>query len=256
MTKPFQIYPGGKNSPGVTQTLINIIPAGIVCYVSPTAGNDPVFRTVKPFKCACINDLDVVVYDAWKAFFAANPDLYLVPGKAHRTVNFYNLDCFVVLDDLQISGFARGINPKNVLIFLDPPYLKDTRRSQADIYNHEWDELMHVNLLHRARCLGKLGYHLMICCYPNDLYAKGLIGWNHLDYKSTTRQGQVTERVYFNYPKPTDLHDFSFYGNNFRIREQIKRKKNSLVKKLMELPENIRQYAINDVMSTLKSLNP
>jgi site-specific DNA-adenine methylase len=255
MTKPFQTYPGGKASPGVTQILINLIPADIICYISPTLGNDPVFRAIKPFKVASLIDIDPGVVDRWKAFAASCPKT-----KWEKSfVNIYNEDCFTVLSDFEIDGFAWGITPSKVLIFLDPPYLMDTRSTKQRIYKYEFTDDMHRKLLSRVRALSNRGYNIMICCYPNEMYDAELGpfgGWVYEDYKSQTRAGQVTERVYFNYPKPTDLHDFSFYGANFRQREQIKRKKNSLVKKLMELPENIRQYAINETIATLKSLNP
>lgn len=249
MTKPFQTYPGGKASPGVTQTLINLIPADIICYISPTLGNDPVFRAIKPFKLASLIDVDPDVVDRWKAFAATR-------NGGSPFINIYNEDCFTVLSDFGINGFAWGITPSQVLIFLDPPYLMDTRSTKQRIYKYEFTDDMHLELLSRVRALSTRGYKIMICCYPNEMYDAELGGWEYEDYKSQTRAGQVTERVYFNYPKPTDLHDFSFYGANFRQRERIKRKKNSLVKKLMELPENIRQYAINETIATLKSLNP
>jgi hypothetical protein len=57
----------------------------------------------------------------------------------------------------------------------------------------------------------------------------------------------ATEYVWFNYPEPVQLHDYSFLGSNFRERERIKRKKQRWVDRLKSMPMLERQALLNAI---------
>ena len=81
--------------------------------------------------------------------------------------------------------------------------------------------------------------------YP-DLYNDMLAGWNVLTFEAMTRGGsKSTEWVWFNYPNPTELHDYSYLGSTFRERERIKRKRNRWVNRLLSIPKLERNALLN-----------
>ena len=63
-----------------------------------------------------------------------------------------------------------------------------------------------------------------------------------------TRQGKKLETLYFNYPYPVELQDYSFLGKDFRERERIKRKIQREINKLKNLNELERNAIINNVI--------
>ena len=51
----------------------------------------------------------------------------------------------------------------------------------------------------------------------------------------------ATEYVWFNYPRPVELHDYRYLGKGFRERERIKRKMKRWKLRLEKMPELERQ---------------
>lgn len=146
-------------------------------------------------------------------------------------------------------GLLKAHVPGNTFIYIDPPYLLDTRRSKKSRYKCELTEKDHCRLLDVVYKL--LDYNIAISCYENPLYSYMLErkGWNYIDYNSMTRNGLARERLYMNYPTPVTLHDFSFLGENFRERERISNKIKRHVARLKRLPElerNAILMAINE----------
>lgn len=74
-----------------------------------------------------------------------------------------------------------------------------------------------------------------ISSYPNEMYATELKNWRSITFQSTTRQGQATEVLYMNYDEPKRLHDYTYLGEDFRQRELIKKKYNSMKGKISRL---------------------
>ena len=117
-------------------------------------------------------------------------------------------------------------------IYIDPPYLPETRKS-GPLYNFEMTREDHVALLEVIR---PLPAKVMISGYWSSLYSESLAGWNTYRYIAQTRQGTAEEWVWFNYPVPDRLHDYSFIGNDYRERERIKRKRDRWMRRLSSLP--------------------
>ncbi len=86
-------------------------------------------------------------------------------------------------------------NKEEVFIYVDPPYLIETRKGY--LYQHELDEFEHIKLLN---ALKKHKGKVMISSYENDLYDTHLKGWGK-EQKSTTAEGSVKriETIYMNY---------------------------------------------------------
>lgn len=86
----------------------------------------------------------------------------------------------------------------------------------------------------------------MISHYKNELYDSYLKDWNTISFMSQTRSGKPRkETVYFNYEKPTELHDYSFYGNNYKSREHNKLKAARLVAKFDRMKPLEKNYYLN-----------
>ena len=106
-------------------------------------------------------------------------------------------------------------------VYSDPPYLHITRTGNHR-YRHEYTEADHVRLLD---VLKRLPCRVMVSGYYSELYMDVLRGWRVSTYEAMTR-GAVwrTEYLWMNYSEPTALHDYRFLGNDYRERENIKRK--------------------------------
>jgi DNA adenine methylase len=96
-------------------------------------------------------------------------------------------------------------NDKNTLLFLDPPYLQETRRNVK--YRHELSDDDHTELIH---CLSNSKSKIMICGYDNRIYRSLLsrgwwqINWphrcclNNRRLSDHTKQGRI-ESVWMNF---------------------------------------------------------
>jgi DNA adenine methylase len=86
----------------------------------------------------------------------------------------------------------RSQDGPDTLMYLDPPYLAETR-SVPDVYAHEMSEADHVALLDVIRqCVGKV----MLSGYPSLLYDEALAGWHRVvfDVANHAASGDVKAR--------------------------------------------------------------
>jgi hypothetical protein len=101
---------------------------------------------------------------------------------------------------------------------------------------------------------------VIISTYPNSIYAETLKGFRLVEYRSPTRHGQATEHLYMNYTNEEGLlHDYSFLGDNYTERQQIKRKITREIKKLQRLPATERNaivWAIQEWTGKIKHETP
>ena len=126
-------------------------------------------------------------------------------------------------------------------VYLDPPYLMDTRRNGKRIYRHEMgSEEAHRSLLEIILALDCM---VAISGYWSELYADMLSGWRMDSWSARTRGGVATERLWMNYPEPTRLHDYRYLGDTYRQRDRIKRKKARWVARLKRM-EPLERYAL------------
>ena len=65
-----------------------------------------------------------------------------------------------------------------------------------------------------------------------------------------TRGRPAAELVWCNFPRPTELHDYRFLGDNFREREHLKRMKARWIAKLQKMAPVKRQALLAAIADT------
>lgn len=212
-------YNGGKSGAGVYQTIINQQPPH-TCYVEPFLGHGGVMRKKRPANVNIGLDVDQAVIDTWISKGA--PEwLSLMQADA--------LMWLLVSDDFM---------DKRSLIYVDPPYVQSSRKSDRPLYGHELTDNDHIRLLDTLKSLPCM---IQISGYPSELYANALRGWRRIEFQAQTRQGTATEMLWMNYPEPEELHTTWYVGKDYRERERIKKKRERWVKRFAEMKPQERQ---------------
>lgn len=228
--KIFGNYFGGKGSEGVAQTIINHFPEHTV-YLEYFVGAGSVYRKKTPAFYQYGFDIDKTVIAAWREKFP-EADVFEMNILEHLDYPFYRWN---------------ELDPKQILIYLDPPY-PHSSRSSSHRYKHELTDADHKTLLKWAL---KSKYNIVISTYPNALYATMLAKWYRTDYYSVDRRGKKRlEHLYFNFEKPTVLHQYNHLGDNYRERENISRKIKRWKNKFEKLPLVVR----NGILSELQKV--
>lgn len=220
-------YPGGKNAPGVYQTIINqMLPHAV--YIEAFAGSGAVLRNKRPALSSIAIDTDAAACADLASLQMAGVEI--VHGDA--------------LTFLRCYPWKGG-----ELVYCDPPYLMETRSSQRAIYRHEFGgEAEHLEML---SLLLTIPAALVISGYASRMYDEMLAGWRRLTYPAMTRGGRLAEEVlWMNYPEPAQLHDYRYLGSNFRERERIKRKKARWTARLRGMPA-LERYAMLAALEVL-----
>lgn len=234
--KPFETYFGGKSGSGTYQAIINQIPPHRV-YLEFFAGNGGVFHHKRAATISLLADIDLAVVDQWRkaGMQEVNQIDKVDVGAQIMPANALDL----------LSTKKQWFDRKDSFIYLDPPYPLNTRASH-NRYDHELTDQEHKQLLMLID-----GYHyarIAVSTYPNDLYGSMLSDWRKVEYSSTTRGGVATEWLFCNYPEPTELHDYSYVGGNYRERERIAKKVRRHVAKFRQLPELERKAIISALL--------
>lgn len=231
-TKPFQNYFGGKSGSGTYQQIINHIPPHRLRVIL-FAGNCGIHTNMREAEFHVINDLDTDVVAAWDATgLGVRGDYRLL-----------NMDALTFLRcDIKTPEYER--QKKHTFIYLDPPYLMETRKGQLPVYKHEMTVEQHTDLLTHINAMRD--HKIMISHYPCDLYDTLLPGWHTFDFLSTIRKGQALERIYYNYELDGHLHDYQYIGGNFRERERHKRIKVNWFKKLDAMEPLLRNAILQE----------
>jgi hypothetical protein len=207
-------YPGSKGGSGVWQAIVNQVPPHRL-WIEAFVGSGAVTRALRPAERRIVIDQDASVITAWQA----------VPGVAA-----------VCADAVQWLAETRfGMNPADVVVYCDPPYLRSVRSCQRDYYRHEFASADdHRRLLAVLRALPA---RVLLSGYPSELYRRELPGWRTVTFQTVTHRGQkVTECLWLNFPEPFALHDYRWLGRNFRERERIKRKQARWHRRLLAMP--------------------
>jgi DNA adenine methylase len=257
-------YPGGKNGSGVYQTLINLMPPHDV-YIEPFLGGAAIMRLKRPARLNIGIDLDSAAVetarsDRGTSKSAILPAVSPVPAVSAADTSedgerirrrgasnpasgpAYGFVCGDGISFLENFTFTGA-----ELVYCDPPYLMSTR-SGRKLYNCEMSDVDHRRLL---RVLRTLKCRVIISGYSSPLYAKELKEWNAASFQTTTRGGRpVAEWVWYNYPRPVELHDYRFLGSDYRERERIKRKKRRWVNRLATMPTLERQALLSAIAET------
>ncbi|MBU1297073.1 MAG: DNA adenine methylase [Gammaproteobacteria bacterium] len=200
-------YPGGKGK--CYQHLINLMPPHQT-YIESHLGGGAVMRNKKPALRNIGLDLDSKVIEMWKM------DL-------PNICELHQLDAVSYLGSYTYDG--------NELVYVDPPYLPETRKREK-VYRCDYTENDHVLLL---KCLIKLPCNIMISGYDNDLYNGLLSGWRKVHFSAKTHTGLKEETVWMNFEHPDRLHDTRYIGKTFRDRQNIQRRQSRLRSRIEKL---------------------
>lgn len=225
-------YPGGKGGAGVYQTIINQIPP-TETFISGCLGNCAVLRNITPAKVNIGIDINLRVIEMWERIHKRS-DVNLILGS--------------FLDFLKAYRWSG-----KEFVYVDAPYLIDSRSTPKKMYENEFTEEMHKEMLDTIHWLNiistskKNKIRFCISHYRHKIYEHYLKGWRTIDFTAQTRTGTATETIWMNYPTPKKLHDYSFVGNNYRERHRIKKKISRELKKLEELNELERNAIINAI---------
>lgn len=252
--KELENYPGNKGNSGVWQTIINHIPPHRV-FIEGCLGSGKIIRKKRPAEFNIGIEKSRKVFRVWKKHEADFPNIIVVHGDILEYLTSMIIGTSFFLNNWL---YSRAIGPQDVVAYFDPPYPKECRGSKDDIYEHEWTDQQHVEFLTGIK---KTKFHVLISTYPNSIYTKHLHsrgkaikGWNFVDFKTRTRTRTVTERLYFNFPIPTELHDYRFVGNNYRDRERIKNKITRRALSLVKLKRKnpVEYHAVIDAINRIE----
>lgn len=218
-------YPGGKAGTGVYQRIISEMPPHQV-YIEAFLGSGAILRKKKPAKTNIGIEIDNEVI---KEFWSESLPNFQILNE--NSLGYLKL---LAYGNQTLKNLTS--NPKDVLIYCDPPYLGSVRSSQRQIYSCDMmDENEHFNLL---QILRHLKCNVMISGYDSDLYNRFLPEWRKITYKAPTRGGTwAIECLWMNFAKPLELHDYSYLGNDHRERYNIKRRRNRWKNKLLKMDE-------------------
>lgn len=237
----FKHYPGGKNGNGTYQQIINIIPYHSVWY-SGFLGLCAVTRRKKPAHLNILVELNQDLCFGWDNAVRDLKQRFQVLNEDSIT----NLESKRVYID---GGVPVSLDEPRTFLFLDPPYLKDTRKSEQDIYLFELETKDHERIVQAI--IKYKNAMIGICAYQNELYDRVLLqenNWDFIDYESQTRHGKAIERFYFNYKLSDNLHDYHYIGKDFKQRQKHKRAKENAIAKFDRMDKKLRNSVLIDII--------
>ena len=195
-------YPGGK---GLSfRHLINLMPPHSR-YIETHLGGGAVMRNKRPAQVNVGIDIDERVAKLWER------------RQAYTVITGCVLDALPALEP-----------DADTLIYADPPYLADTRRTER-YYRHDYSERDHERLLELLIGVSSM---VIVSGYPSPMYDRFLSGWHRISYQATTHNGPAEEIAWTNFTPGALLHDYRYVGSNFRERESFKRRAGRLASTL------------------------
>lgn len=225
-------YPGGKGASGAAQKIISWMPPHSG-YAELFAGAATIFKTKRPAKWNLALDIDADVVKK----------IHPVDGLGRTEFqtwieygNEFQVGRFCALEWLeQRAGWY-----KDLLIYLDPPYLPSTLHQRngrgVQKYTHKFSAECHEKLL---SLIVKLKCYVMISGYNSSMYNRELAppAWTKKTFMAQTRNGMREECVWMNFNPDAiaERHDYRFIGETFRERERIKKMQSRWLNKFKAL---------------------
>lgn len=154
---------------------------------------------------------------------------------------------FELIQDDALAYLSRFPFEGNEFLYCDPPYLRETRRSQKKIYKYDYTQEQHAEFLDFIKTLP---CQVMISGYHSDLYERALSDWNIYTFQTRIRKKSATEWIWMNYETPVKLHDYRYLGDNYRERYKLKEKVKRWTNRLESMPV-LEQQALMHAMQTL-----
>lgn len=105
----------------------------------------------------------------------------------------------VQIEHMDALRLIERYNTPDALIYIDPPYVRSSRKSGA-LYRFEMDDRQHVQLL---EIITKSRAKIILSGYQNELYDRYLKGWKTDSTMSqTTSTEMALETIWMNYNPP------------------------------------------------------
>lgn len=105
----------------------------------------------------------------------------------------------VQIERMDALRLIRRYNTPEALIYLDPPYMRSTRKS-GRLYRFEMTDDQHQEML---ELITHTRAKVVVSGYVNDLYAKYLSEWNMYQTETHTTSAEVVkETIWTNYSRP------------------------------------------------------
>lgn len=219
-------YRGHKDIPGVREKLVNNTPEHL--------------KIVELFAGSCAHSK--ALFDAGAQGIMYGNDLNWRARHFWEDypITEWNCDALELLDDLRREG-------KGTFIFVDPPYMHETRPTSTKIYGeNELTDQDHAKLLYK---LQGLRCHVMIIHPVCKLYDTYLSNWKYFDVSIRYNRKTSRERVYMNYDiSELKLQTYKLLGEDCHDRQRINRKIGRLTNKLLALPKHEREAIIQRVL--------
>lgn len=256
-------YPGGKAGSGAAHRIINLMPPHSV-YIEPFGGSAAVAKLKREAALNVICDLDPTALAMARDTGAARQVQRGRPKSAVSTMkscicmngesagdiggsgDVVSRWIWIVGDGLEFLEHHQFSGDE--LVYCDPPYVRSTRRSTKDLYNFEWDDHHHSRLLAWAAASKA---RVILSGYASRLYDSALGGWECESFQVSTRRGPATETLWWNFPRPTILHDDRYLGDGFRERERIRRRQSRWIARLQRMEPTERHAIIGAVRSLI-----
>lgn len=209
-------YLGAKGGSGVYQAIINLMPPHET-YIEAFRGTATIYSKKAPAQKSILIDKSQTAIDK-----------YSYPEAI-------NLCCCAI-------EFLENFEPENTtLIYCDPPYMHETRTSNAR-YEFEMSNEDHARLIEALKQLPD-NVFVIISGYKNSLYHGLLYDWWSKDFQAMTRGGVRTETVWCNF-EPSDIHYHAFAGENFTDRQRIQRKAARWANNFKKMPKAEQQAVL------------
>jgi hypothetical protein len=197
-------------------------------YVEPFLGGGEVMRCKLPARENVGLDLDARVVGRAAELEARGEWRRLGLGDPGLMGGSYRFACGDAIAYLR----GRRWQPTS-LVYLDPPYLLETRRGHRRMYRHEFGASGHRQLLEWATGTEAV---VLLSGYRSEMYDQALSGWRVMEYWTMTRQGPERESLWSNRPEPGELHDYRFVGEGYRERERIRKLQGRWLARLRAMP--------------------
>ncbi|UCN00059.1 hypothetical protein LCX93_11085 [Sulfurimonas sp. SWIR-19] len=228
-------YLGRKGSSGIYQFIINKIPKHDV-YIECFFGTGFISSVKKKAKL----NFGIEISSA----------LCSKLSMQYLDVDLINGDVFIELPTLLNSSILSG---KNICIYLDPPYLHETRTCVDKCrYEYELTIGQHIQLLSMLEQISNKysNVYILLSGYKSELYMSMLPGWNYFETQCMSRGGKRIESLWCNFnPDNFIKHQYDYVGQNYTDRQRIKRKAKNLIKKLSSIDNNDeRQYILECIL--------
>lgn len=256
-------YKGGKNGSGVFQRLISMMPPHEV-YIELFLGSGAILRRKRLADRLTFGyELNPATIAEFCSEFGRREDV--TPVESNELATIYKgpdrgQEIYIqnrnAIDAIEHQFGARRPfwftnDPNKTLIYADPPYLMETRRSKQSIYQFEmFERSEHIRLLD---LLAAVPCRVMISGYDSPLYNSKLKYWRREEIPTTNRAGdRVTEIVWLNFPEPFELHDYEHIGDDYRDRWRIEKRVRNWRRNWLAMP-TLERYAILNAINVARA---